>query len=142
MRIRSRIFTHIVDFIRNPECLSRRFRHKSFSDTGRSEEEEICLGMVSFLRLFQQFPLIVTADKFIDRLILTLRDALGLTVFLVTHDLDTLYAICDRVAVLADHKVIANAPLAEIEKLDHPWIQEYFHGPRARAARGEQIESA
>jgi len=77
-----------------------------------------------------------------DRLIKTLQEALGLTVFLITHDLDTLYAICDRVAVLADRKVIANAPLPDIEKLDHPWIQEYFHGPRARAARGEQIESA
>ncbi|XMM85168.1 ABC transporter ATP-binding protein [Stenotrophomonas maltophilia] len=77
-----------------------------------------------------------------DRLIKTLQEALGLTVFLITHDLDTLYAICDRVAVLADRRVVANAPLPEIEKLDHPWIQEYFHGPRARAARGEQIESA
>ncbi|WMJ67757.1 ABC transporter ATP-binding protein [Stenotrophomonas sp. 24(2023)] len=77
-----------------------------------------------------------------DRLIKTLQEALGLTVFLITHDLDTLYAICDRVAVLADRKVIANAPLREIERLDHPWIQEYFHGPRARAARGEQTESA
>nr|WP_045737548.1 MlaD family protein [Xanthomonas sp. MUS 060] len=70
-----------------------------------------------------------------DRLIRTLQEALGLTVFLITHDLDTLYAICDRVAVLADGKVIANAPLAEIEQVDHPWIQDYFHGPRARAAR-------
>ena len=68
-----------------------------------------------------------------DRLIKTLQEALGLTVFLITHDLDTLYAICDRVAVIADRKVVANAPLPDIEKLDHPWIQEYFHGPRARA---------
>ena len=74
-----------------------------------------------------------------DRLIKTLQEALGLTVFLITHDLDTLYAICDRVAVLADRRVVANAPLPDIEKLDHPWIQEYFHGP-ARAR--EQIESA
>ncbi|MCD9085906.1 ABC transporter ATP-binding protein [Stenotrophomonas sp. SY1] len=72
-----------------------------------------------------------------DHLIKTLQEALGLTVFLITHDLDTLYAICDRVAVLADRKVIACAPLPEIEQLDHPWIREYFHGPRARAARGE-----
>jgi len=70
-----------------------------------------------------------------DRLIRTLQQALGLTVFLITHDLDTLYAICDRVAVLADRKMIATAPLAEIERIDHPWVQEYFHGPRARAAR-------
>jgi phospholipid/cholesterol/gamma-HCH transport system ATP-binding protein len=70
-----------------------------------------------------------------DNLIRTLQQALGLTVFLITHDLDTLYAICDRVAVLADRKVVINAPLAEVEQLDHPWVQEYFHGPRARAAR-------
>jgi phospholipid/cholesterol/gamma-HCH transport system ATP-binding protein len=70
-----------------------------------------------------------------DRLIKTLQEALGLTVFLITHDLDTLYAICDRVAVLADRKVIAIAPLEEVETFDHPWVQEYFHGPRARAAR-------
>jgi phospholipid/cholesterol/gamma-HCH transport system ATP-binding protein len=69
-----------------------------------------------------------------DRLTRTLQQALGLTVFLITHDLDTLYAICDRVAVLADRKVIAAAPLAEIERMDHPWIREYFHGPRGRAA--------
>ncbi len=70
-----------------------------------------------------------------DRLIRTLQEALGLTVFLITHDLDTLYAICDRVAVLADKKVIAAAPLAEVERIEHPWIQEYFNGPRGRAAR-------
>ena len=70
-----------------------------------------------------------------DNLIRTLQQALGLTVFLITHDLDTLYAICDRIAVLADKKVIACAPIAEVEQLDHPWVQEYFHGPRARAAQ-------
>jgi len=70
-----------------------------------------------------------------DRLTRTLQQALGLTVFLITHDLDTLYTICDRVAVLADRKVVAVAPLAEIERMDHPWIREYFHGPRGRAAR-------
>ncbi|MFT3761075.1 MAG: ATP-binding cassette domain-containing protein [Pseudoxanthomonas sp.] len=70
-----------------------------------------------------------------DRLIRTLQQALGLTVFLITHDLDTLYAICDRVAVLADRKVVVAAPLDEVERFDHPWVQEYFHGPRARSAR-------
>ncbi len=70
-----------------------------------------------------------------DRLIRTLQQALGLTVFLITHDLDTLYAICDRVAVLADRKIIAVAPVAELETLDHPWVQEYFNGPRGRAAQ-------
>ena len=70
-----------------------------------------------------------------DALIRTLQQALGLTVFLITHDLDTLYAICDRVAVLADRKVVTVAPLEQVEQFDHPWVQEYFHGPRARAAR-------
>ncbi|HEY4582193.1 MAG TPA: ABC transporter ATP-binding protein [Lysobacter sp.] len=70
-----------------------------------------------------------------DHLIRTLQQALGLTVFLITHDLDTLYAICDRVAVIADRTVVAAAPIAEIEQLDHPWVREYFHGPRARAAQ-------
>ena len=59
---------------------------------------------------------------------------MGLTVFLITHDLDTLYAICDRVAVLADRKVIAVGTIPELLALDHEWIQEYFNGPRGRAA--------
>lgn len=69
-----------------------------------------------------------------DQLILTLRDALDFTVFLITHDLDTLFTICDRVAVLAERRVLVNAPLPEVVANPHPWIQEYFHGPRARAA--------
>ncbi len=69
-----------------------------------------------------------------DELILELRDALGLTVFLITHDLDTLYAICDRIAVLADRKVVAVGTIPELLALDHEWIQEYFRGPRGRAA--------
>ena len=70
-----------------------------------------------------------------DELIRGLQKSLGLTVFLITHDLDTLYAICDRVAVLADRKVLVNAPLSEVERFEHPWVQEYFHGPRGRAAQ-------
>ncbi len=70
-----------------------------------------------------------------DLLIRELSDTLGLTVFMVTHDLDSLYAICDRVAVLAERKVLAVAPIAELEEHPHPWLQSYFHGPRARAAR-------
>ena len=69
-----------------------------------------------------------------DELIASLQKTLGLTVFLITHDLDTLYAICDRVAVLADKKVIAVGTIDELLALDHPWIQEYFKGPRGRAA--------
>ena len=69
-----------------------------------------------------------------DQLIRELRDALGLTVFIITHDLDTLYAICDRVAVLADKKVVAVGTIPELLAMDHEWIQEYFRGPRGRAA--------
>ncbi|HYE42516.1 MAG TPA: ATP-binding cassette domain-containing protein [Caulobacteraceae bacterium] len=69
-----------------------------------------------------------------DQLIRDLADNLGLTVYMITHDLDSLYAICDKVAVLADKKVVAKAPLSELEKSSHPWIQEYFLGPRGRAA--------
>ncbi len=77
-----------------------------------------------------------------DQLILELRDALGLTVFLITHDLDTLYAICDRIAVLADKKVIAVGTIPELLALDHEWIQEYFKGPRGRAAALRETEGA
>jgi phospholipid/cholesterol/gamma-HCH transport system ATP-binding protein len=69
-----------------------------------------------------------------DDLTKSLQRTMGLTVFLITHDLDTLYAICDRVAVLADRKVIAVGTIDELLALDHPWIQEYFNGPRGRAA--------
>jgi phospholipid/cholesterol/gamma-HCH transport system ATP-binding protein len=69
-----------------------------------------------------------------DVLIRDLATNLGLTVFLVTHDLDSLYAVCDRVAVIADKKIVAHAPIAELEKSSHPWIREYFLGPRGRAA--------
>jgi phospholipid/cholesterol/gamma-HCH transport system ATP-binding protein len=75
----------------------------------------------------------IAAQNF-DELILSLRDKLDLTVFLITHDLDTLYAICDRVAVIADKKVVAVGTIEQLLALDHPWIQEYFNGPRGRAA--------
>jgi phospholipid/cholesterol/gamma-HCH transport system ATP-binding protein len=73
-----------------------------------------------------------------DELILTLKHALGLTVFLVTHDLDSLYAICDRVAVLADGKVVVVDRAEVVEQHPHPWIRECFRGPRARNARQAQ----
>ena len=69
-----------------------------------------------------------------DTLIRDLSRSLGLTVFLVTHDLDTLYAICDRIAVLAERKVLVTGTLEDMLGVDHPWVQKYFHGPRARAA--------
>jgi phospholipid/cholesterol/gamma-HCH transport system ATP-binding protein len=70
-----------------------------------------------------------------DELIKDLADSLDLTVFMITHDLDSLYAITDRVAVLADKHVVSTATVHELEKSDHPWIREYFLGPRGRTAR-------
>lgn len=69
-----------------------------------------------------------------DELILTLRNALGLTVFLVTHDLDTLHRVCDRVAVLGQGHVMAIGPVNEVATIDDDWIRAYFHGARGRAA--------
>jgi phospholipid/cholesterol/gamma-HCH transport system ATP-binding protein len=69
-----------------------------------------------------------------DQLILTLRDALGLTVFLVTHDLDTLYTICDRVAVLSQKRVLVAGDLNTVAATKDAWVHDYFHGPRGRAA--------
>ena len=75
----------------------------------------------------------ISADGF-DTLLRTLAETMQLTVFLITHDLDTLHAICDRVAVIADRKIIAVDTIEALSKLDHPWMQDYFNGPRGRAA--------
>ena len=70
-----------------------------------------------------------------DQLIVTLRDALGFSVFLVTHDLDTLYAACDRVAVLSQKRVLVADTLERVAETDDEWVQDYFSGPRGRAAQ-------
>jgi len=77
----------------------------------------------------------IGASEF-DTLIRGLSRQLGLTVFLVTHDLDTLHATCDRIAVLAERRVLVTGTMAGMLQVDHPWVHEYFHGPRARAAIG------
>lgn len=75
----------------------------------------------------------IAAQAF-DSLLKTLAQSMNLTVFLITHDLDTLHAICDRVAVIADQRIIASGTIPELTRLDHPWIRDYFAGPRGRAA--------
>lgn len=67
-----------------------------------------------------------------DELIRTLQRTLGLTVFMVTHDLDSLHTVCDRIAVLADGKVIEAGPMATMLASEHPWLKAYFRGKRAR----------
>lgn len=76
-----------------------------------------------------------------DELIVNLSASLGLTVFMITHDLDSLYTICDSVAVLADKKIVAKAPAKALERSSHPWVQEYFCGPRGRAAASSRAAS-
>lgn len=73
----------------------------------------------------------------LDGLILELHDVLGITVVLVTHDLDTVHAICNRIAVLADRRVIATGPLEAVAGHHHPYVQAFFHGRRGRAAARE-----
>jgi phospholipid/cholesterol/gamma-HCH transport system ATP-binding protein len=73
-----------------------------------------------------------------DSLIATLQRTLGLTVFMVTHDLDSLHTVCDRIAVLADHKVIAAGTMDTMLASDHPWLRAYFHGKRSRAGEKKQ----
>ncbi|MCX5493551.1 ABC transporter ATP-binding protein [Kaistia dalseonensis] len=73
----------------------------------------------------------IGADEF-DKLIATLRDTLGLTVFMVTHDLDSLHTVCDRIAVLGDRHVLIEGTIEDMLAFDHPWVQQYFHGVRAR----------
>lgn len=77
-----------------------------------------------------------------DQLIRGLSRSLGLTVFLVTHDLDTLHATCDRIAVLAEKRVLVTGTMTDMLDVDHPWVHEYFHGPRARASAADASASA
>jgi phospholipid/cholesterol/gamma-HCH transport system ATP-binding protein len=70
-----------------------------------------------------------------DELIATLQKTLGLTVFMVTHDLDSLSTICDRIVALGEGKVLASGDMASMQREKHPWLNAYFNGPRARAAR-------
>ena len=67
-----------------------------------------------------------------DALIKTLQKTLGLTVFMVTHDLASLNTVCDRVAALADGKIVAIGPMRELLQSEHPWVRAYFHGKRSQ----------
>lgn len=72
----------------------------------------------------------ISAGEF-DALIKTLQKTLGLTVFMVTHDLASLNTVCDRVAALADGKIVAIGPMRELLQSEHPWVRAYFHGKRS-----------
>jgi len=109
-------------------------------DTGRKTPAELSGGMrkrVALARALALEPEILFLDeptsgldpigaRAFDSLVRTLSDSLGLTVFMVTHDLDTLLSIIDRTIALSTGKVIADGPVAAVMRSDHPWIQEYF----------------
>lgn len=78
----------------------------------------------------------------VDELVLKLRDLFGLTVVMITHDLDLLWQVADRVAVLADGKVQGIGSMSELSKLDNPAIRKFFDGPRARAAQEQENKRA
>jgi phospholipid/cholesterol/gamma-HCH transport system ATP-binding protein len=73
-----------------------------------------------------------------DELIATLQRTLGLTVFMVTHDLDSLYTVCDRIAALGEGKILAEGPIDVMLASDNPWLKSYFHGKRARAVQASE----
>jgi phospholipid/cholesterol/gamma-HCH transport system ATP-binding protein len=73
----------------------------------------------------------IAAGEF-DALIKTLQETLGLTVFMVTHDLASMYTECDRVAALADGKIVAIGPMHDLLQSEHPWVRAYFHGKRSQ----------
>lgn len=83
----------------------------------------------------------ISAGEF-DELIRTLQQTLGLTVFMVTHDLDSLYTLCDRVAVLADGIVVADGSIGQLLKSEHPWVKSYFRGKRATVLARRHAMSA
>ena len=74
----------------------------------------------------------------VDELVLTLRELYGMTIVMIKHDLDLLWQVADRVAVLAEGKVQGVGSMSELEHLDHPAIREYFDGPRGRAAQQQE----
>lgn len=124
------------------------------SDAGKKYPSELSGGMrkrAGLARALALDPEIVFLDEptagldpigaaAFDNLIRDLQRNLGLTVFMVTHDLDTLIATCDRIAVLAERKVIVTGTYQDMMAFDHPWVREYFHGPRARAALATAAE--
>ena len=117
------------------------------ADTGDKKPSELSGGMrkrASLARALALDPELLLLDEptagldpigaaHYDELIGQLRQSLGLTVLMVTHDLDSLNAVCDRIAVLLDKRVVVGT-MEEMLAYDHPWVREYFHGPRGRAA--------
>ncbi|MBS0517479.1 MAG: ATP-binding cassette domain-containing protein [Proteobacteria bacterium] len=124
-------------------------------DTGEKKPSELSGGMrkrASLARALALDPELLFLDEptagldpigasHYDELVRGLQRSLGLSVLMVTHDLDSLNAICDRIAVLLDKRVVAGT-MDELLAYDHPWVREYFHGPRGRAAARQEHKAA
>ncbi len=82
----------------------------------------------------------ISAGDF-DELIRTLQQTLEITVFMVTHDLESLYTACDRIAVLADGKVVADGSIANMLESEHPWVKTYFQGKRGSMLADRQMNA-
>ena len=116
-------------------------------DTGDKKPSELSGGMRKRARLALDAELLFLDEPtagldpigaaHYDELVKGLSRSLGLSILMVTHDLDSLNAVCDRIAVLLDKRVVVGT-MEELLAYDHPWVREYFHGPRGRAARQEQ----
>jgi phospholipid/cholesterol/gamma-HCH transport system ATP-binding protein len=108
-------------------------------DVYRDYPSELSGGMIKRVALARALaldPEILFLDEptsGLDPIILTLQDTLGISVFMVTHDLDSLHRVCDRIAVLGDGKILAAGTMDKMLESQHPWLQAYFHGARAHA---------
>ena len=126
------------------------------SDVGSKMPSELSGGMIKRVALARALaldPQIVFLDEptsgldpisagDFDSLIRTLQQTLGLTVFMVTHDLDSLHSVCDRIAVLVEGKVIEAGPMSVMMASQHPWLKAYFHGTRSRGAGAANFTAA
>jgi phospholipid/cholesterol/gamma-HCH transport system ATP-binding protein len=125
-------------------------------DAGAKYPSELSGGMIkraALARALALDPAIVFLDEptsgldpigaaDFDDLVKTLRDTLGLTVYMVTHDLDSLFSACDRIAVLGKKRVLVDGTIEDMLKSDEPWVKSYFRGKRARQIDLEARESA
>jgi len=151
-----REYLHLSDRLRGDVAMAKLGMVGLGADDAEKYPSELSGGMtkrVALARALALDPEIVFLDEptsgldpisagDFDTLIKTLQQTHGLTVFMVTHDLDSLHAVCDRVAALVDGKVIAEGPIAAMLACEHPWVQAYFRGKRAREAARPQSHPA